>query len=187
MKSVYKTKTVLAPQVFPRINTDSIFSYNLNSENKDATVFVISDFACPACQNAEKTLANLQEKYSNKVNFRFVYFSDYFSNSALACEAAEKEGKLKEMHDLLFNNAETGLCDSVFFAIAEQIGLDAKTFRKTMNDKSLLLKFLKNRDYLTGLGIYTTPTFIVNEKLLNDSYSINYLEDIIKSELENNE
>jgi len=40
-----------------------------------------------------------------------------------------------------------------------------------------------NKKYLVENNIYTTPTFIVNDKILDHKYSIHYLEDLIIEEL----
>ena len=46
-------------------------------------VFILSNFDCPSCQQAEETLQNLYNKYNNKINFKFVYFSDYIDKDAI--------------------------------------------------------------------------------------------------------
>ena len=52
-----------------------------------------------------------------------------------------------------------------------------------MNDDKILKQIMDNKNYLIANNIFTTPTFIVNKKILDHKYSIHYLEDIIIEEL----
>ena len=52
-----------------------------------------------------------------------------------------------------------------------------------MQDKAILKRLLKNKDLLASNKIYSTPTFIVNNKVLDSKYSIDYLEDVISKQL----
>ena len=44
---------------------------------------------------------------------------------------------------------------------------------------------LKTKKQLISKQIYSTPTFIVNNKVLDGKYAINYLENVINEELNN--
>lgn len=52
-----------------------------------------------------------------------------------------------------------------------------------MKDYSIVKKLIDTKNYLIANTIYTTPTFIVNKKIVNQPYAIYYLEDIIQEEL----
>ena len=66
------------------------------------TYAAFNNFKCPACQKAENSLKKLYNKYNNEVKFKFIYFRDYIGDDALACEAAAKQNKFKQMHDMIF-------------------------------------------------------------------------------------
>ena len=48
-----------------------------------------------------------------------------------------------------------------------------------INDKEILKNLMINKERLITKGIYSTPTFIVNGKVLDNKYAIHYLEDVI--------
>ncbi|MFW5803984.1 MAG: DsbA family protein, partial [bacterium] len=144
---------------------------------------VVSDFGCISCQKAEIELQKLYKKYNKKVNFKFVYFSDYIDKSAIACEAAANQDKFKLMHDKIFKNIKVLHQDSLYYHFARDMGMDIEIFSKDMNDDKILKQLMDNKNYLIANNIFTTPTFIVNKKILDHKYSIHYLEDIIIEEL----
>ncbi|MFA6925014.1 MAG: thioredoxin domain-containing protein [Bacteroidales bacterium] len=183
MKNKYSLKISLQPSYFNKIDTTNLYCHNLTENNSKTKVFIISDFNCPSCQKAERKLKYLYEKYNKNVNFKFIYFSGYFDNDALACEAAAKQGKFRNMHDIIFENVKLLNKKSIYFDFAKTIGLDINKFKTDMQDKTVLRKLLKNKEMLISNNIYSTPTFIVNNMVLDGKYAVDYLEDVIIKEL----
>ena len=183
LKQYYSLRVKLRPPFYNTIETSNLFSQNITSGKAPFKVYIVSDFSCISCQKAEIELQELYKKYNKEVNFKFVYFSDYIDKSAIACEAAAKQGKFKLMHDKIFENIEVLHQDSVYFHFAREIGLDIKLFSKDMNDDEILKRLMDNKNYLISNNIFTTPSFIVSNKILDHKYSIHYLEDIIVEEL----
>lgn len=184
LKQHYAIKIKLQPPFFNYIETDEIYSLNLNQNKSNVELLIISDFTCPSCQDAENQLEELYKKYKNNVVFKFVYFSDYISKSALACEAAARQKKFKEMHDIIFENNNLLNEISIYSSFATKLGLNMNKFNKDMTDKQTLKAFFENKEHLISNGIYSTPTFVVNGKILDKRHSIDYLEDVIIEELE---
>jgi predicted DsbA family dithiol-disulfide isomerase len=183
LKQFSEIKIKLQPPFFRKIEMSQFDSHNLSENESSIVIYIVSDFSCPACQIAENQLKYLYKKYKNKVNFKFIYFSDYISRSALACEAAAKQKKFKQMHDIIFENTECLNDDSIFYAFAETIGLNIKKFSKDFNDPVVLKRLIKNKELILSEKIFSTPTFIVNNKILDDSFAIDYLEDVIIEEI----
>jgi protein-disulfide isomerase len=71
-----------------------------------------SDFQCPACKAYEPLVEQMVAKYGDRVAFVYREFPLYQIHvnadaAARAAEAAGKQGKFWEMHDLLFANQAT--------------------------------------------------------------------------------
>lgn len=147
--------------------------------NKDAPVTIVEylDFECEACGAFYPVVKRLSEEYKDEVRFVVRYFPlpghKNSMTSAFAVEAAGKQGKYWEMHDVVFENqrdwGEKQAPDpKIFENYARQIGLDMEQY-----NKNILLQELKDRierDRKTGqrLGITGTPTFFLNgEKIQN--------------------
>ena len=83
--------------------------------NKDASVTLVEymDFECEACGAYYPLINQLEEEFKNEVRFVNRYFPlPGHKNgllSALAVEAAGKQGKYWEMHDILFETKKPGV------------------------------------------------------------------------------
>ena len=167
LKQYYPLRIKLRPPFYQKIETSNLFSQNITPDKATFEVYIISDFSCTSCQKVETELQKLYTKYNNRVNFRFVYFSDYIDKSAIACEAAANQGKFRQMHDKIFENIAELHQDSVYFRFARGIGIDINKFLTDLNDDKILKRLMYNKKYLVENNIYTTPTFIVNDKILD--------------------
>lgn len=134
-----------------------------------------SDFQCPACG----AYFPLVEKLVAEEGTKFALVSRHFPlmqhanaiPAAQAAEAAGKQGKFWEMHDLLFGNQAEweGSKDvkTVFIGYATRLGLDIAQFTADYD-----LPEIKDRidaDVRSGYkaGVDSTPTFFLNGKKIN--------------------
>ncbi len=90
-------------------------------------------------------------------------------NAALAAEAAARQGKYWEMHDLLFETQEVWGNKQmpnprVFEAYAEQIGLDLVRYTADVADPTVQARV--DRDFTASekLGNQSTPSLFLNGK-----------------------
>lgn len=183
LKNIYTTKILLKPSFFRIIETADLYSQNITENKSNIQVYIISNYKCPSCQKAENILNYLYQKYYNKVNFRFIYFSDYIGNDALACEAAAKQNQFKQMHNLIFKNTDLLYKDSIYYDFAKKLNLNLNDFKDSFHNKMVLKRLLENKNLLILKKIYSTPTFIVNNKVLDGKHAIDYLEEVIIEEL----
>jgi len=175
-------KIFLKQTNYKTIELNNIKSFDLTPEN-DLIVYIISDFDCPACQLIDNKINKIIEKYKYKVNFRYVYFSEYISKKALASYAAASQNHFIEMHNRLISKKKE-IGDEEIFEIAEDLGLDIPTFEMEYNDSNTLKQFLVTKEELINKGVYSTPTIIVNSKILDDELAIYTIENVIENELQ---
>lgn len=129
-----------------------------------------SDFQCPACRTYEPLVKQL---LSERPDVTFVYrhfpLVTIHANADIAAEAAEaagRQGKFWEMHDILFERqdawATSPTARSVFASYATELGLDAEQFSKDILDTQVRSKV--TNDYRLGMkaGVQGTPTFFLN-------------------------
>ena len=143
------------------------------------TLIEYGDFQCPACASYAPIIKKLNEEFSN--NLRIVYrhyplvtiHANAFDSSR-AAEAAGRQGKFWEMHDVLFARqdewAKDGSPKDKFVAYANELGLNEETFLADFESKEVKDKI--NADILSGnsLAVDSTPTFYLNgSKLLRVS------------------
>lgn len=147
--------------------------------NIDAQVTLVEylDFECEACGAYYPLVKQLAEEFKNEVQFVNRYFPlPGHKNglpAALAVEAAGKQGKYWEMHNILFDNQITwgekqSPDPAIFEGYAKQIGLNMDQYKKDVESKEVSKRV--NRDKISGtqLGVKGTPSFFLNgEKIPN--------------------
>ena len=141
------------------------------------------DFQCEACYAFYPTVKEVKEKYKDTVKFEIKYFpiSSSHSNAlaaAAAAQAAAKQGKFFEMHDMLFERQKSWENMSTertatFESYAKEIGLDIAQYNTDL--ASAETKAIINADLaeVKKLGGNGTPTFALNgEKIDNPQNTV---------------
>jgi protein-disulfide isomerase/predicted heme/steroid binding protein len=147
--------------------------------NKDANVVIVEylDFECEACGAYYPLVKQLSEEFKNDVAFVNRYFPlpghKNSLTSASAVEAAGKQGKYWEMHNILFENQKTwgekqSPDPSIFEGYAQQIGLNMDQFKKDVVSQEVKDRVNRDKNSGTSLGVSGTPSFYLNgEKIPN--------------------
>ncbi len=160
------------------------FSLALNEDDNtygppdaEVTLVEFGDFECPACRSAFPVIDELKEDYGDEVQFVYRHFPlSFHKNAELAArasEAAAKQGKFWEMHDMLFEKqsdwADSSKAESIFLDYAREIGLDIDKYKEDI--KSDAVKQKVQRDIASaGTQVTGTPTFFLDgEKVQNYS------------------
>ncbi|OGH24947.1 MAG: disulfide bond formation protein DsbA [Candidatus Levybacteria bacterium RIFCSPLOWO2_01_FULL_39_24] len=156
-------------------------------ENAPVTLVEYGDFECPDCQEAYSIINELQKIEGNKLKFVFRNFPlseihPHAFRAASAAEAAGKQGKFWEMHDLIFENQER-LDNQDLLSYAKNLKLDIAQFNKDIESEEIIKK-VKN-DFMSGVrsGVNGTPTFYINGARFDESYELDLLLRAIKETL----
>ena len=154
-----------------------------NSESKVVLMEAYS-LSCPACASFHPLLKEIREEYKDRILFQVVHFtlsgtsrSGGLQNARAAhraVEAAARQNKFWEMHDLLFENREswtvTATSDPVpqIEVYAQELGLDLAQFKEDFASEEINEIIKNDEKYLKSLKVTETPTFFINgEKLDN--------------------
>lgn len=148
--------------------------------SKDASVTLVEylDFECSACGAYFPVVKKLEQEFPQDLRIVKRYFPlppPNHSNglpSALAVEAAARQGKYAEMHDLLFTEQKSWggkpADKQIFERYAEKLGLDMDRFKEDVSSAAVKTRVNRDKNSGTTLGISGTPTFFLNgEKLQN--------------------
>lgn len=150
---------------------------NPNSKN---ILVEYSDFQCPACGSYHPLLKQLIKEYGDNVTFVYRHFPlPQHSNAkpaAYASEAAGKQGKFWEMHDMIFEHqndwAEAGNAEEKFLQYATSLGLDLERFKQDRDSSATKARVEKDYDNGVLNSIDSTPTFFFNgQKIHPGSYN----------------
>lgn len=138
------------------------------------------DFECPNCGQAYPIVKRIQEEMGNKLclvfrNFPLKELHKHAFSAACAAEAAGKQKKFWEMHDILFEHQEA-LHDEDLREYAEALELNVDQFINDMRSEEIAKRV--QEDFVNGVrsGVNGTPTFYINGIRYDDSYDYDTLQ-----------
>jgi len=158
------------------------------------TLVEYSDFQCPACAFYAPVVTQVLDKFKDKMRLVYREFPlPQHQNAELAAQAAEaagKQGKFWEMHDLLFSKqnewGESASARSIFAGYAGTLGIALDRFNSDMDSSAVTQKVAD--DVASGLasGVNATPTFFLNGKQIDSPENLNVFEDLISRSIAQN-
>ena len=135
------------------------------------------DFQCPHCGHAHPLLKKLLNEMGSDIHFVFRHFPlsevhPAAMMAALAAEAAGKQNRFWDMHDMIFENQEN-LQGDIIVDFAENLGLNLQQFAADWKSHAIIEKV--EADFESGIrsGVNGTPSFFVNGSKL-ETYDGSY-------------
>ncbi|KKS01476.1 MAG: Na+/H+ antiporter, NhaA family protein, nonfunctional [Candidatus Yanofskybacteria bacterium GW2011_GWA2_41_22] len=164
--------------------------------NKEAKVVLVeySDFQCPACAYYYPLLKKLSQDFGDKVSFTYRHFPlrQHINArlAAYAAEAAGKQNKFWEMHDLIFENQtkweNRGDAEKVFKEFANSLDLNADLFKNDLDSKEIKDKVENDLQSGVKSQVNSTPTIFLNGKKIEVPPNYDELQNIINEAVKNN-
>ncbi len=159
--------------------------------NKDAKLELVEygDYECPHCGHAHPILKQLVKRLGNQLKFVFRNFPlsemhPHAVSAAVASEAASRQGKFWEMHDMIFEH-QHHLEPEDLHLFAKNIGLDLQQFMKDIQDDAIIDRI--NDDIESGLrsGVNGTPSFYVNGAKYEGDWELEEFEKYLRTKVGN--
>ena len=143
------------------------------------------DYQCPHCAAAHPLVKAIERTYSNHLKFVFRHFPlsevhPYAEAAALAAEAASRQEKFWQMHDMIFEN-QPSLSIGSLLDFAEALDLDMRKFERDIKEQEIAAKV--EADFLSGMrsGVNGTPSFFINGQKYNGIYDFNSMAGVIET------
>ncbi len=139
-----------------------------------------SDFQCPFCSKAHKTVKQFMDKHKDKVTLTYKHLPltqlhPEALPAAKAAWAAQQQGKFWEYHDALFNQPDK-LGEPLYGTIAKNLKLDEARFNKDRQSAAAEAAIQKDVQMAESLGISGTPFFTLNGETLAGAIELPELE-----------
>lgn len=184
LKSTSQIDNYLYPPKSPVFNLKDLYVYNRGDLLSDVSMVIISDFDCEKCIEAHPLYNSIYEEYKDRVSFSYINFSATATLAQIACDAANEQQCFWEFHDLLYSN--TGIIDSsAVYNIAQRLNLDKITFKRDLESIKRKDNIENTIHKLVSMGIYATPTVVINGRLIVNSGSREEIVHLIDLELGN--
>jgi len=141
------------------------------------TLEEFGDFQCPPCARVASDIDDMERDFRPRMKILFRNFPlamhAHAAEAAYAAEAAARQGKFWEMHDLLYREQDAWSkatdVKKLFESYAGLLGLNVDRFR--IDAQSPAVKDSVNADQQDGMtrGVTSTPTIFINKVLLPPS------------------
>ena len=134
------------------------------------TLEEFGDFQCPPCGKLSEPLNQLQKKYNLRVIFREfpLPIHVHAKEAAHAAEAAARQGRFWQMHDLLYREqavwSKSLDARTLFNAYAGMLQLDLDRFKKDMDSSEVEQKVQLDVGRGAAIGVKNTPTIFINNE-----------------------
>jgi protein-disulfide isomerase len=99
-----------------------------------------------------------------------------------ATEAAHRQGKFWEMHDLIFGN-QRELTAEKYIEYAGILGLDVERFKRDLVAPEIMKKVDGDAAEAAKLGVTGTPAFFINGRFLSGAKPFEEFKKLIDEEL----
>lgn len=172
---------------------DGYVGYRLNREVPGAgTATLYTDYQCPYCAKAEPKFEEAAKKLDGVLNVtvRHMPLNMHVNAvpAALAVEAAEAQGKHLEMANKLFatQNDWKGISErdklrTLFNDYAKELGLNTEDFDKALVASDTVKPIQRDYDHAIKIGVKGTPTFVVNDKVVEGLDSSSSVDDLVST------
>lgn len=125
------------------------------------------DYECPFCAKATGAALEVKQQLGDRLRYVVRHLPlDVHPQAwpaALAVEAAGRQGRFWEMHDLLFRNQDELEVEDLA-GYAAELGLDVEDFLRDMDDDDLLARVRRDLESADESGARGTPTFFIGEE-----------------------
>lgn len=179
-----RVEVFIAAPTLPAANVSSE-GPSLGPADAPVTIIEFSDFKCPYCKQATKTLEEVIRAYGDRVRIVFKHLPlpihpEAFE-AAQAAVCADEQGKFWEYHDRLFDSKE--LTSDALKMHAAELGLSAKKFETCLGSDASRAVVLKNLQQARQADIQGTPTFVINGRVLRGARGIGDFKKAIDEQL----
>ncbi|MEH1835804.1 MAG: thioredoxin domain-containing protein [Nostoc sp.] len=144
-----------------------------------------SDFQCPFCAKAHKTLKQFMAKHQDEVTLVYKHFPLTAIHpeaipAAKAAWAASQQGKFWQYQDALFTKQDK-LGEKLYINIAKNLKLDLSQFKQQRNSAEVNAVIEKDKQLAQKLGIRGTPFFFINGETFSGAVPLSKMESVLSS------
>jgi protein-disulfide isomerase len=124
------------------------------------------DFQEPRCMHAYPLIKMLQQNFGKALRFVYRHFPladrhEYALPAAIAAEAAGRQGKFWEMHNLIFEK-QPHLNEYSLLEFGMQLRLKLNAFKNDLLDDSISEKVKAHFESGLRYGVHDAPCFFIN-------------------------
>jgi predicted DsbA family dithiol-disulfide isomerase len=170
----------------PRLPTPlRVNSASTGPAEAQVVITEFSDFQCPYCKAVQPVIKEVLRLYPDQVRLDFKHLPlEQHPLAAISAQAAycgARQGTFWQFHDLLFGANE--LTREFLDLTANRLGLNVDLFKKCLASSESRIAVIADLREAKRLGIDSTPTFLINGRLLRGAVGLEQFKVAIDREL----
>ena len=139
----------------------------------EVTLVEYAEYECPYCKEAHEIVAALEQRFGAELRLVLRHFPiarvhPNAEPAAIAVEAAARQGRFWELHDLLSTVKKKPLEPKLVRELAGRAGLDLDRFDADIADPALAARVHEDVESGIASGVNGTPTFFINNVRYDD-------------------
>jgi Na+/H+ antiporter NhaA len=167
------------------VPVDSEIDHVRGPSDAPVTIVEYADYECPYCGRAEPALRELLAEFGDDIRyvFRHLPLADVHPRAQLAAEASEaagRQGRFWEMHDLLFAHQDA-LRPPDLLEYASELGLDSARIERELRHNDFAARIARDTESAELSNVSGTPTFFVNGHRHRGAYDLATLEAAVRA------
>ncbi|MBV9619109.1 MAG: thioredoxin domain-containing protein [Verrucomicrobia bacterium] len=149
---------------------EAVSAHVLGPADAAVTLEEFGDFQCPPCGRLSEPINQLQKHYNIRIIYRNfpLPVHEHATEAAYAAEAAGRQGRFWQMHDLLFREqavwSKSPDARSLFNAYAGMLQLDSGRFKQDMDSSEVQRQVDIDKQRGAQIGVSNTPTIFLNNQ-----------------------
>ena len=184
LKKSSNTRVLLEEPTLPSVNSADV-APSIGSKEAPVNIVEFSDFQCRYCRESQGPIKEILKNYGSDVRVIFKHLpldihAEAFA-SAQAAFCAGEQGFFWQYHNALF--ASETLSPEELSRLASNLGLNLAKFKTCVLSEASRIAVRKDVQEARQLGINSTPTFIINGKLVRGAIGFEEFKTIIEREL----
>ncbi|MCK5180278.1 MAG: thioredoxin domain-containing protein [Candidatus Omnitrophica bacterium] len=170
--SVYATKSLM--QQFRKDGSMAMSARIKGNDHAPIKVTEFIDFQCSACAYGAAYLKEMIKKHPEAIQVEVKHFPLQMHRHGLSssryAECSARQGGFWPFQDMLLarrsNWQRLADADPAFAQIADDSGLDEQKLKACLKDPTIDEAIKKDKEEGGALGVKSTPTYFVNEKMV---------------------
>ncbi len=161
----------------------------LGNTNAPLTIYLFSDFSCPFCKRAslDEPVPQIIKNYidTGKAKLVWKYFPGHGKGepAQLVGFCLNEQDLFWEFHELAFQNQEKTNNLNNMKALAQQLNANMPALNECLSSKKYNSALTEDTDIGKSNGISGTPTFVINERIVEGAVSFQTIKAVIDKEL----
>jgi protein-disulfide isomerase len=147
---------------------------HVRGEAGTPVILEYGDYECPYSRQAFRAIERVERELSGRFRFAFRHFPltqihPHALAASASAEAAARQGRFWEMHELLFHR-QKALEDDDLRSYANEVGLDLARFDHDRADADVMARIARDVASGEASGVRGTPTLFIDGVLYQGGY-----------------